>query len=119
MKLYVKHTYIQIEIGMAMPNDVIYSDIACVHDAVYFLCVYPSLYLICLIIPGCISVAFIYLSIFAAIPYAFAVNGLMAMVQAWGPQGNNILQWSGTDPCGSRWTGITCDNSSPQRVTEM
>ena len=98
---------------MAMPNDVICSDIACVHDAVYFFCLSKS-------VSDLLEHTRIHLSVyFCCHPYAFAVTGLMAMVQAWGPQGNNILQWSGADPCGSRWTGITCDNSSPQRVTEM
>ena len=105
-----------MEIGMSLPNDVTCSGFACIHGAVL---VCGSLYVICLIIPERISVALIYLSNFCCHSYAFAVNGLMAMLQAWEPKGKNILGWSGTDPCGSNWIGIHCDNSSPQRVTQM
>lgn len=47
------------------------------------------------------------------------VNGLRAVLNSWGPRAASVLQWSGNDPCGSDWTGITCDNSSPSRVTSI
>ena len=105
-----------MEIGMSMSNDVICSDIAMM---LYFFCVSKSVS--DLLDHARMYFHSIHLSLyFCCHSYAFAVNGLMAMLQAWEqPQGKKILQWSGTDPCGSNWIGIHCDNSSPQRVTQM
>lgn len=47
------------------------------------------------------------------------VNALRALEQAWGQAAVSTLQWTGSDPCGSAWTGIRCDSSSPQRVTSI
>ncbi|MCO5596533.1 hypothetical protein L7F22_050598 [Adiantum nelumboides] len=47
------------------------------------------------------------------------VNALQALLDSWGPKAVSTLQWTGNDPCGSRWTGIRCDDSSPQRVTSL
>ncbi|KAH7443706.1 hypothetical protein KP509_02G047300 [Ceratopteris richardii] len=47
------------------------------------------------------------------------VNALQAMLNSWGPRSSYILKWHGDDPCGSKWIGIKCDDSSPQRVTSI
>ncbi|KAI5074276.1 hypothetical protein GOP47_0010237 [Adiantum capillus-veneris] len=48
------------------------------------------------------------------------VNALRALLDSWGQKAVSTLQWTGNNPCGSRrWTGISCDDSSPQRVISL
>ncbi|KAI5081867.1 hypothetical protein GOP47_0001610 [Adiantum capillus-veneris] len=42
------------------------------------------------------------------------VNGLLALQDAWNAQ--NILQWTGNDPCGLQWPHIVCNDANPRRV---
>lgn len=42
-----------------------------------------------------------------------AVTALSSLTQSWNNRPSN---WVGSDPCGSNWAGIGCDNS---RITEL